>query len=393
MWIPARAAYGHGGGPVTTALLLDYPEIRVATPTPISGVSPTDKAHRRDEHRTVAASLLLDDPRPAPTQVYAGAAAHSPATVAATRRRRWTWLLPVAAGLAAVTTAAFLAIELRNADFATALARTDLTWVAVAIGIFGLSILSAAYNLMGFSALRLRLAPTLLAQLAVGGLRVITPSALSTPAIATRYLVQSGASTPDALATVGAAQSAQLLATMVVVAGLAALSGSHELSMPSATGLLIAAGVLIVVAVAASLVARRSMRVLHGLRAARASLTGLAAHARRRPGRVAVGVAASALLTLTHVLAFAACVVAVGGRGSLVTLCAVYLAASAAGSLIPTPSGAGAVEAALIGGLVATGMALPIATAAALLSRIVSVWGPALPGWVALVTLRRRALL
>jgi hypothetical protein len=29
------------------------------------------------------------------------------------------------------------------------------------------------------------------------------------------------------------------------------------------------------------------------------------------------------------------------------------------------------------------------ATAAALLSRIVSVWGPALPGWVALVTLRR----
>jgi hypothetical protein len=43
----------------------------------------------------------------------------------------------------------------------------------------------------------------LLAQLAVGGLRVITPSALSTPAIATRYLVQSGASTPDALTTVG----------------------------------------------------------------------------------------------------------------------------------------------------------------------------------------------
>ena len=261
------------------------------------------------------------------------------------------------------------------------------------MGVFGLSILSAAYNLMGFSALRLRLAPTLLAQLAVGGLRVITPSALSTPAIATRYLVQSGASTPDALATVGAAQTAQLLATMLVVAGLAALSGSDQLSMPSATGLLIGAAVLIAVAVVASLAARRSQRVLHGLRAARASLHGLAAHARRRPGRVAVGVGASALLTLTHVLAFAACVLAVGGRGSLVTLCAVYLAASAAGSLIPTPSGAGAVEAALIGGLVATGLALPIATAAALLSRIVSVWGPALPGWVALVTLRRRALL
>jgi hypothetical protein len=252
---------------VTTALLLDHPEIRAATPTPRSGVNPTDKAQCRDEHRTVAATLLLDDPRRPPTQVDATADGHSPATVEGTTRRRWTWLLPVAAGLAAVTTAAVLAIELRDADFADALARTDLTWVAVAIGVFGLSILSAAYNLMGFSALRLRLAPTLLAQLAVGGLRVITPSALSTPAIATRYLVQSGASTPDALATVGAAQTAQLLATMLVVAGLAALSGSDQLSMPSATGLLIGAAVLIAVAVVASLAARRSQRALHGLRA------------------------------------------------------------------------------------------------------------------------------
>ena len=378
---------------MTTALLLDYPEIRAVTPTPISGVNPTDKARCRDEHRTVAATLVLDERSPARAQVQAAASAHSPATVESATRRRWAWLVPVAAAVAAVTTAAVLAIELRDADFAATLAQTNLTWVAVAIGIFGLSILSAAYNLMGFSALRLRLAPTLLAQLAVGGLRVITPSALSTPAVATRYLVQSGASTPDALTTVGAAQTAQLAATMVVVAGLAASSGSDQLSMPNATGLLITAAAVVVLVIAASLVARRSQRVLRGLRAARTSLAGLAAHARRRPGRVAVGIAASALLTLTHVLAFAACVLAVGGRASLLALCAVYLGAAAAGSLIPTPSGAGAVEAALIGGLVATGMALPIATAAALLSRIVSVWGPAVPGWVALVTLRRRALL
>jgi uncharacterized membrane protein YbhN (UPF0104 family) len=295
--------------------------------------------------------------------------------------------------VAAVATAVVLALELRNADLGATLARTDLTWVAAAVGIFGLSIVAAAYNLIGFSALRLRLAPTLLAQLAVGGLRVITPSAVSTPAIATRYLVRSGASTPDALTTVGAAQTAQLLATMAVVTGLAGLAGSDQIPLPGTTGLLIGAGVLIVLAVGASLVARRSHRVRQGLQAARESLIALAAHARRRPGSVAVGIAASALLTLAHVLAFAACVLAVGGRGSLVALCAIYLGASAAGSLIPTPSGAGAVEAALIAGLVATGVALPIATAAALLSRLVSVWGPALPGWVALIALRRRALL
>jgi uncharacterized membrane protein YbhN (UPF0104 family) len=373
--------------------MLDHPEIRRATPILISGKNPTDKPWYRDEHRDMAAAtLLLDDCRPASIPVQA--VVTQATTVAEPRTsRQWARLLPLAAALAAVATAVVLAIELRNVDFGAALSRTDPTWVATAVGLFGLSILFAAYNLIGFSALRLRLAPTLLAQLAVGGLRIVTPSALSTPAIATRYLVQSGASTPDALATVGAAQTAQLLATMLVVGALAGLSGSDQISMPSATGLLIGAGTLVAVAVAATLVARRSCRVRRGVQVARASLAGLAAHARRSPGRVAVGIAASALLTLAHVLAFAACVHAVGGHGSLVALCAVYLGASAAGSLIPTPSGAGAVEAALIGGLVATGAALPIATAAALLSRIVSVWGPALPGWVALVALRRRALL
>ena len=198
-----------------------------------------------------AATLLLDDCRPASIPVQA--VVPQPTIVAEPRTsRQWARLLPLAAALAAVATAVVLAIELRNVDFGATLSRTDPTWVATAVGLFGLSILSAAYNLIGFSALRLRLAPTLLAQLAVGGLRIVTPSALSTPAIATRYLVRSGASTPDALATVGAAQTAQLLATMLVVGALAGLSGSGQLSMPNATGLLIGAGVLIAVAVAAT---------------------------------------------------------------------------------------------------------------------------------------------
>jgi len=119
----------------------------------------------------------------------------------------------------------------------------------------------------------------------------------------------------------------------------------------------------------------------------------LAAHARRHPGQVTVGVLASATLTLTHVLAFAACVTAAGGSVPLVTAAAIYLGGATAGSLIPTPGGIGPVEAALVAGLTATGLALPVATAAALLSRLVSVWIPAVPGLAALALLRRRALL
>ena len=44
-------------------------------------------------------------------------------------------------------------------------------------------------------------------------------------------------------------------------------------------------------------------------------------------------------------------------------------------------------------GLATAGLALPVATAAALLSRLVAVWLPAVPGVVALALLRRRGLL
>jgi uncharacterized membrane protein YbhN (UPF0104 family) len=62
---------------------------------------------------------------------------------------------------------------------------------------------------------------------------------------------------------------------------------------------------------------------------------------------------ASAALTVTHVLAFAACVAATGSELPLLTLTAVYLGAAAAGSVIPTPGGLGPVEAALVAGLAA----------------------------------------
>ena len=69
------------------------------------------------------------------------------------------------------------------------------------------------------------------------------------------------------------------------------------------------------------------------------------------------------------------------------------LAGNGAGSLIPTPGGTGAVEAALVAGLTATGLPLPVAAAAALLARLESVWLPAPPGWWAMRTLRRQGLL
>jgi uncharacterized membrane protein YbhN (UPF0104 family) len=328
------------------------------------------------------ATAILDRPRPRPRA----------AAVAPRAAGRRVGPAAVLAGTAVTGAVVLLGTQLRDADLGGTLAAVDPGLVALGLGWFGLSLLAAVLNLTGFSPLRLRLAPTLLAQLAVGGLRIVAPSAVSTPAVLVRYLVRSGAPVSDAATTVGAAQSAQLVATAGVVAGIGFASG-RGLAAPSGSVVLVVAAVLAGVVVAGVLAALGSGRVRGGLRAVWRSQVALAAHARRSPGRVVVGVLASAALTLTHVLAFAACVAAAGGSISLLTLAAIYLAAATAGSIVPVPGGIGPVEAALIAGLGAAGLALPVATAAALLSRLVSVWLPAVPGVVALAVLRRRGLL
>jgi uncharacterized membrane protein YbhN (UPF0104 family) len=318
-----------------------------------------------------------------------------PAAVADGRGSRW---IRYGTGVAFALGAVLLGRELVGAHLGVELAHIRPWRLAAAVGWIALSLVAAAYNLAGFSAVRIPLRTSLLAQLAISGLRVVTPSAVSTPVVATRFLNRSGASLSDAMATVGAAQGVQLVTTAGVVAGLAAVSGASGSALPDARGWGvggwgIGAAVVVAVLVVTFAVARRSTRARHVVLEARGSARRLAAHARHSPGRVFTGVVASAALTLTHVLAFAACVSAAGGHLSLLSLAAIYLGGSAAGSLLPTPSGIGGVEAALIAGLTAAGLSVPIATAATLASRLISVWLPAIPGWWAVNRLRRAELL
>jgi glycosyltransferase 2 family protein len=320
----------------------------------------------------------------APAQLPADAAPARPG-------RSWQVGRWVGAGLL-LTALTMLALQLRDADLGAAFAAVQPGMLAVALGWYALSLLAAAYTVTGFSPLPLQLRTTVLAQLAVGGLRLLVPSAAGMPAVIVRYLTRSGASVGDAAATVAAGQAAQLVATAAVVAALGAGSGTG-VARPDGTVTLIALGVLAGLALVGWIAARVSGRVRAGIAATWRGQVTLAQHARRHPGRVAAGMLASAALTLFHVLAFAACVSAAGGSLPLVTLAAVYLGAATAGSLVPTPGGIGPVEAALVAGLTAAGMPLPAATAAALLSRLVSVWLPAVPGLAAAAVLRRRALL
>ena len=71
----------------------------------------------------------------------------------------------------------------------------------------------------------------------------------------------------------------------------------------------------------------------------------------------------------------------------------VYLTGSAIGSLVPTPGGLGAIEAALSAGLTAAGMPARSAVSAVLLYRLLTFWLPVPIGWLALKYLERRQAL
>ena len=77
----------------------------------------------------------------------------------------------------------------------------------------------------------------------------------------------------------------------------------------------------------------------------------------------------------------------------IASIAVVYLTGSALGSLIPTPGGLGAVEAALTAGLTAAGLPGAVAVSSVLLFRLLTFWLPVPFGWAALNYLERKQVL
>lgn len=114
----------------------------------------------------------------------------------------------------------------------------------------------------------------------------------------------------------------------------------------------------------------------------------------QRPAKLAEGIGGSLLLTLAYILCLASSVRAIGVAAvPVASIGVVYLTGSALGSIVPTPGGLGAVEAAMSAGLTAAGVPGPKAVTAVLLFRTVTFWLPVPAGWLAMHFLQRREVL
>jgi uncharacterized protein (TIRG00374 family) len=98
-------------------------------------------------------------------------------------------------------------------------------------------------------------------------------------------------------------------------------------------------------------------------------------------------------VTGMYALALAASLYAFGARPPFIDVVAVYLGGSALGSVSPTPGGLGTIEAALVAGLTALGVATGSAVAGVLAFRLLTYWLAIVPGMLVFRNLRRWAVI
>jgi uncharacterized membrane protein YbhN (UPF0104 family)/tRNA A-37 threonylcarbamoyl transferase component Bud32 len=295
--------------------------------------------------------------------------------------------------MVAATVAAYvLASQLSEVSLGSTLSAARWQWLAVAVLGSAVTYVGAALALQAFVPVDLPLARTTLVQVATAFVTLVTPPTVGHVGIGIRYLQRAGVPLATAAASVAVSQVVTVVVTVVVLlvcSWVSGVSASRPTLLPSGevlVVLLVATAVLVAVAMlppTRRLLHRRVEPLL------RQTLPQLLT-ALTQPRRLGTAVLGILLLNGGYVLALDASLRAFSASLSLPTLVVVYLAASTIGSAAPTPGGLGAVEAALVGALTATGVPVTAALTAVLAFRAATFWLPAPFGWLAFLVLQRR---
>jgi undecaprenyl-diphosphatase len=271
----------------------------------------------------------------------------------------------------------------------------DWAWFVPVLLMSLLTYVGAAMSMQGAVASRLPMLPTFLAQFAGTFANRLAPAFAGGVALSVRYLQRSGIDTAVAASGVGLSAVASIVVHLGLLALFAVWAGRSTAgsAIEEPQYLLIGLAVLVVLGLGAYAVpsVRRAIRdrVLPVLRR---SLDGVAV-VLRRPSRVVLLLGGATVVTVCYLLGLFFAIQAFGGGLSLALVGVVYLAGSGIAAAVPTPGGLGAVEAALIAGLVAAGLANPIAVPAVFMFRLATFWLPILPGWLSFTYLQKREYL
>lgn len=271
---------------------------------------------------------------------------------------------------------------------AVRLAVADQGWLLVAASATLLTWPSSALAQQGAVPRRLPPGPLVAGQFAASAANQALPAGLGGVAVNLRFLIRRGISLGDAATAVAVKGTAGGIARGVLIVGLFAASPG-VLHLPHVNGEFVAgvsAAAALAVLVLAGPLRPRCRQALAAVRA----YVG-AVHA--RPGRAVALWGGSLAFVVLHCAVLIAVTRAVAMPLAPARVALLYLAASSAAALLPTPGGLGSLDAVLAFALTTTGATATAAASAVLGYRLLTVWLPLIPGLgVLAVLVRRRAL-
>ncbi|MGW7316608.1 lysylphosphatidylglycerol synthase transmembrane domain-containing protein [Streptomyces sp. NPDC054865] len=295
--------------------------------------------------------------------------------------------------IAAAFAAYFLLSQIADLQLGSIIANAQWGWVGAALAFSAISYFAAAMSLLGFVPERVPFLRTVVAQVAGSFVKLVAPAAIGGVALNTRFLQRAGIRPGLAVASVGASQLFGLASHVLLLLAFGYLTGTEKTPEMTPSRAVIA-GLLTVAVLVLVVTAVPFLRkfVVTRVRALFAGVVPRMLDILQRPQKLLTGIGGMLLLTGCFVLCLDASIRAVGGGEdiSYASIAVVFLAGNALGSAAPTPGGIGAVEAALVVGLVAAGLDRDIAISAVLLFRTMTFWLPVLPGWISFNFLTRK---
>ncbi|MFG2353888.1 lysylphosphatidylglycerol synthase domain-containing protein [Streptomyces sp. NPDC048521] len=291
----------------------------------------------------------------------------------------------------------FLLTQLTHIEFGTLFAQAQWGWVIAAVLFSALSYVAAAMALLGFVPERVPFPRTVAAQVAGSFVKIVAPAAVGGVALNTRFLQRAGVRPGLAVASVGASQLFGLGCHILMLLSFGYLTGTEKTPSLSPSRTVIAGllTVAVLVLVVTSVPFLRKF-VVTRVRSLFAGVVPRMLDVLQRPQKLVTGIGGMLLLTACFVMCLDASIRAFGDGSvslSIASVAVVFLAGNALGSAAPTPGGVGAVEATLTVGLIAVGLPKEVAAPAVLLFRLLTLWLPVLPGWLAFNHLTRKGAL
>jgi len=291
----------------------------------------------------------------------------------------------------------FLLTQLTHIEFGPLIENAQWGWVAAAVVFSAGSYVAAAMALMGFVPERVPFLRAVAAQVAGSFVKIVAPAAVGGVALNTRFLQRAGVRPGLAVASVGASQLFGLGCHILMLLSFGYLTGTEKTPSLSPSRTVIAGllTVAVLVLVVTSVPFLRKF-VVTRVRSLFAGVVPRMLDVLQRPQKLVTGIGGMLLLTACFVMCLDASIRAFGQQGaslSIASVAVVFLAGNALGSAAPTPGGVGAVEATLTVGLIAVGLPKEVAAPAVLLFRLLTLWLPVLPGWLAFNQLSRKGAL